>query len=158
MNLSSASTFSAGQFVNASMNNTAFFRTRPKGDGDADKLLSRGSSMKVISTSGSYVKVELDSGEVGFVPAVMLEVPGSSPASDFPLDNPGEFQIYPPPSGLAEPLPLIDPSGLPPEGSIPTVIDPDAPDLAAPLAPSVGGIPVPVETEEPVPLPPNGEE
>jgi hypothetical protein len=157
INLSSGSTFVAGQFVSASMNSTAFFRTRPKGDGDADKLLSRGTSMKVIATSGSYVKVELDTGEVGFVPSVMLEVAGSGTANDFPLDNPGEFQIYPPPGGLADPLPLVDPAGLPPEGSIPPVIDPDAPALDAPLAPSGETLPVPVE-EKPVPLPPNGEE
>ena len=44
-------TFSAGQFVRAAMNNTAFFKNRPKGNGDADKLLTRGTSMKVITTS-----------------------------------------------------------------------------------------------------------
>lgn len=167
-NLVSGSTFVAGQFVSASMDNTAFFRSRPKGDGDADKLLSRGTSMKVISTSGSYVKVELDSGEVGFVPAVMLEVPGSGPAADMQMDGPGEFQVYPPVGGSVEPLPIIDPAGLPPEGSIPQVIDPEAPVLEAPvleapvleapLSPSVEEAPAPVEAEKPVPLPPNGEE
>lgn len=158
INLSPGSTFVAGQFVSASMDNTAFFRARPKGDGDADKLLSRGTSMKVISTSGSYVKVELDSGEVGFVPAVMLEMPGSNPDVGMALGNPGEIQVYPPTGGLIEPLPLIDPAGLPPEGSIPQVIDPEAPVLEAPLSPSVESLPAPLEVEESVPLPPNGEE
>jgi hypothetical protein len=69
--------FSAGQFANAAMDNTAFFRARPQGSGDADMLLKRGTSMKVVSTSGSYVKVELDSGEVGFVPSVMLDPSGT---------------------------------------------------------------------------------
>ena len=41
--------FAAGQFVRAVMDNTAFFKERPKGDADADKLLARGTSMKVIS-------------------------------------------------------------------------------------------------------------
>ena len=65
--------FSAGQFVRACVDNTAFYLKRPKGDADADKLLRRGASMKVISASGDYLKVELDSGEVGFVPPVMVE-------------------------------------------------------------------------------------
>ena len=50
-------TFAAGQFVRSTMDNTAFFKNRPKGDSDADKLLTRGTSMKVISQSDSYVKV-----------------------------------------------------------------------------------------------------
>jgi hypothetical protein len=157
LNAVGVTTFSAGQFVRAAIENTAFFRERPRGDADADKLLKRDTSMKVISTSGSYVKVELDSGEVGFVPMVMLEVQNSS-ASD-PLTNPGEYQVYPPlPSGgPGEPLPIIDPAGLPPEGSIPQVIDPDAPSVEVPVPPVTppnGTFPQP----ESLPLPPNGEE
>lgn len=128
-------TFSAGQFVRASMDNTAFFKTRPKGEADADKLLTRGTSMKVISTSDSYLKVELDSGEVGFVPSVMLEYPNA--AAQVPITAPGEYQVYPPlpGSGIGQPLPVVDPAGMPPEGAIPTVIDPDAPAATAPVAP-----------------------
>ncbi|MEX1048589.1 MAG: hypothetical protein WED15_03610 [Akkermansiaceae bacterium] len=120
-------TFSAGKFVQAAMDNTAFFRARPRGDADADKLLTRGTSMKVVSTSGSYIKVELDSGEVGFVPAVMLDAFHSSPGLDIIEGNPGEYQIYPPLGDFSGALPPIDPSGLPPAGSIPQVIDPEAP-------------------------------
>jgi hypothetical protein len=128
-------TFSAGQFVRASMDNTAFFKSRPAGDADADKLLRRGTSMKVISISNSYVKVELDSGEIGFVPAVMLEDPNALPQ---PLTTaPGEYQVYPPlpGTGIGQPLPPLDPAGLPPEGAIPTVIDPDAPATPTPVPP-----------------------
>lgn len=127
--------FSAGQFVRASMDNTAFFKTRPNGDADADKLLTRGTSMKVISTSDSYVKVELDSGEVGFIPSVMLEDPNA--ATQAPTTAPGEYQVYPPlpDNGFGQPLPTVDPAGQPPEGAIPTVIDPDAPTAAAPVPP-----------------------
>lgn len=143
--------FSAGQFVRAAIDNTAFFKTRPKGDMDADKLLVRGTSMKVISHSGSYVKVELDSGEIGFVPSVMLEDPNA--AAGVPVTRPGEFQVYPPLGGIGQPLPLVAPSEKPPEGAIPTVIDPDAPPavtepFVAPEEPKTG----------PAPLPPNGEE
>lgn len=143
---SADTTFSAGQFVQAAMDNTAFFRARPRGDADADQLLKRGTSMKVVSTSGSYVKVELDSGEVGFVPAVMLDAFDSSPALDILNGNPGEYQIYPPLGDFSGALPTLDPTGLPPAGSIPQVIDPEA------LVPSDAAAP---EPEASIPLPPN---
>lgn len=144
--------FSAGQFVRASMDNTAFFKTRPSGDADADRLLKRGTSMKVISTANSYVKVELDSGEIGFVPSVMLEDPNAAPQTL--TTNPGEYQVYPPlpGSGVGQPLPTLDPAGLPPEGAIPTVIDPDAPANTTPVPPvssTTDTFPTPVPPVEP---------
>lgn len=135
--------FSAGQFVRAAMDNTAFFKNQPKGDADADKLLMRGASMKVISISDSYAKVELDSGEVGYVPTVMLENPNAVMTA--PAVNPNEFQVYPPLDGYGQPLPPVVPAVAPPEGVIPTVIDPEAPPMGAPAT-------------GPAPLPPNGEE
>ena len=144
------------------MDNTAFFKNRPKGDAEADKLLPRSTSMKVITTSGSYVKVELDNGEIGFVPSVMVEDP--STVSQLPITPPGEFQVYPPlpQSGMGEPLPMLDPTGLPPDGSIPTIIDPDAPAVPVPpVTPTTDTFAAPVEAVPPVtesvPLPPNGE-
>ena len=130
--VANGATFAAGQFVRAVMDNTAFFKARPKGDADADKLLPRGTSMKVISSSDSYVKVELDSGEVGWVPSVMLEDPNAAaPAGDaFAAPNPGEYQVYPPVGGV---VPPVNPAEAPPEGAIPTVIDPEAPAGPAPL-------------------------
>ncbi len=157
-----APTFKAGQFVRAAMDNAAFFKARPKGDADADKLLTRGTAMKVISYNGSYVQVELDSGEIGFVPSVMLEDPNA--VTQAPLTNPGEYQVYPPlpAAGIGGPLPVIDPAGLPPEGAIPTVIDPDAPVSNAPVppvTPTTDTFPTPAAPKvESVPLPPNGEE
>ncbi|MBC7979836.1 MAG: hypothetical protein H7Y36_04670, partial [Armatimonadetes bacterium] len=128
---------SPGQFVSANMDNTAFYKVKPKGDADADKLLTRGTNMKIVSVDSSYAKVELDSGEVGFVPSVMVDSPDTTltPTQDIlPLD--GAYQVYPPlpGGGPVEPLPIIDPSGLPPEGAIPTIIDPDAP-VPLPSAP-----------------------
>ena len=145
-------TFTAGQFVRAAMNNTAFFKSRPDGNADADKVLPRGTSMKVISNSSSYVKVELDSGEIGFVPTVMLEDPNAAP--QVPTTNPNEYQVYPPlpDSGSGLPLPVIDPAGLPPDGAIPTVIDPDAPPVTTPIppvTPNTGTFPTPPPTEAP---------
>jgi hypothetical protein len=142
--------FPAGQFVQAAINNTAFFKTRPNGEGEADKLLTRGTSMKVVSHNESYVKVELDSGEVGFVPSVMLEDPNA--AQTGPVTRPGEFQVYPPLDGSGQPFPAVRPAELPPEGAIPTVIDPDAPAMIPSDSPAL------MEKTGPAPLPPNGKE
>ncbi len=118
--------FRAGEFVRATVDNTAFFTKRPKGDSDADKVLRRGTSMKVVSTVDSYLKVELDSGEIGFVPSVMVEGSAEN-AAPLPPTNPNEIQLYPPLPGSDQPLPQLAPGEQPPAGSIPTVIDPDAP-------------------------------
>jgi hypothetical protein len=123
--LDSVNGFRGGQFVRAIMDNTAFYSKRPKSDTDADKLLPRGTSMKVITQSDNYVKVELDSGEIGFVPAIMVEDPNQIPDMSL-YGNPNEFQVYPPVGGF-EPLPEVPQGEMPPEGSIPTVIDPEAP-------------------------------
>lgn len=158
--VSTGPVFSAGQFVRSTMDNTAFFKNRPNGDGDADKLLKRATSMKVISSNGSYLKVELDSGEIGFVPSVMVEDPKA--VRNPTMTAPGEFQVYPPiNTGGGEPLPTFDPSGLPPEGAIPTVIDPDAPAVQTPMPPAApvkDQFTTPVPPVEPKPLPPNGDE
>lgn len=136
-----APAFTAGQFVQAAIDNTAFFKNRPSGNADADKLLKRETSMKVISISGSYVKVELDSGEVGFVPSVMIEDPKAT-IQPFPK-APNEYQIYPPlpGNGIGEPLPKIDPAGQPPANAIPTEIHPETS--------SSGSMPLPPNGEEP---------
>ena len=124
-------TITPGQFVTANIPNTAFYKAKPKGNEDADKLLSLGSNMKIVSNDGSYVKVELDSGEVGWVPSVMVS---SSTTDLVPID--GAYQVYPPlpEGGALEPLPTLDANGQPPGGSIPTIIDPNAP-IPAPGAP-----------------------
>ncbi|MEI6654730.1 MAG: hypothetical protein WCP45_08185 [Verrucomicrobiota bacterium] len=133
--------FRPADHVCAAMENTAFFKQLPKGDADADKTLIRDTRMKVIRVVGSYLQVELDnSGEVGYVPAVMVENPSAQPASH--PGSPGEMQIYPPlpGAGNATSLPAADPVGAPPDGAIPTILDPDA---AAPPAAAPSAAPVP---------------
>ncbi len=150
--------FKAGQFVRAAIENTAFFRVRPKGEADADKLLPRGTSMKVISIVDSYVKVELDSGDVGFVPSVMVEDPNAAAAMPATA-NPNEFQVYPPVGGFGEPIPTVKPGEMPPDGAIPAVIDPEAPGNPAPVppvTPPAGDFPAAEANPQPAPLPPNG--
>lgn len=115
--------YKPGEFVKTSMHNAAFFKERPKGDADADKLLSANTPMKVISSDGSYLKVELDSGEIGYIPAVMVIDQSGSATTDPYAD--GAVQVWPlPPSQLDSGLGPEDPA-VP---KIPTGIDPDAVD------------------------------
>lgn len=130
--------FRPGQYVQTSMANAGFYRTRPRGNADADRLLGRNTRLKVVSSDSSYVRVELDSGEVGFVPAVMVEDP-SAPADDLAPDSGNEFQVYPPvdlPPGI-DPLPFNDPDGLPPDSSVPSLMN-----LEIPAPPEPGATPV----------------
>lgn len=161
------SSFKAGQFVHATIDNTAFFVKRPKGDADADKLLPRHTEMKVITSDSSYVKVELNSGEVGFVPAVMVHDPNSVSVID-----PGGASIYtplPPGDGVVEPLPNMAPTDVPPGGIPPIIpVDPSAPVPPAPAAagdPSTSPATAPAAAPgaapaapAPPPLPPGGED
>ena len=84
---------SPGTFVTANIPNTAFYKNKPKGNEDADKLLDQGTNMKIVSADTNHVKVELDSGEVGWVPSVMVASPNTA-AQTYPVD--GTYQIYPP--------------------------------------------------------------
>jgi len=149
--------YKPGQFVRAAIDNTAFYNTKPKEGADASKLIARYTQMKVVAISGNYLQVELDSGEVGFVPSVMVEDPNSV---ETPIGPGGDFSVYPPlpDVGPVEPLPVFDATELPPDGAIPTVIDPDAPvppatDGTPPGLPSPDATPQP--KVESVPLPPS---
>lgn len=142
-----------GSIVQALMGNAAFFTERPKGNADASKLLDRGTEMKVISDDGSYVKVELNSGEVGYVPSVLVGDPASMvpEVEGVPTGTPGEFQVYPPLPGTVpvETIPL-DPNApvVPPE------VAPDvAPGAPVPVEPSPAEVPVPGPDGVPVPPP-----
>lgn len=167
---SAGASFKPGQFVRAIIDNTAFFSKRPKGDADADKLLPRETQMKVISADASYVKVELDSGEVGFVPSVMVHDPNAPIAGV--AGDPSNGVIYPPlpAGGSVEPLPNLTPTDVPPGGVPPIIpLDPSAPVPSAPVAagdpstapaaaPAAPATPAPAPAPTtPPPLPPNGE-
>jgi hypothetical protein len=122
----SETSYRPGEFVRAAMDNTAFFRNRPDGSGSADKLLPRESAMKVISDDGSYVKVELDSGEVGFVP--VIQVVGQNDSAAMPYGD-DAVQVWPP---VESTIPLPPADGTAPAADsgapmLPPVIDPDAP-------------------------------
>lgn len=130
-----------GVFVKTSMDNAAFFRKRPSGNADADKVLPANTPMKVISDDGNYVRAELDSGEVGFIPSVMVIDQSASAAPPLPSEN--EYQVWPPVGG---PPPIVEPLD-PSVPVIPPVIDPDAP-VETPVEPTLPEIP-PVSTPLP---------
>jgi len=139
-----------GKIAAIGMDSAAFFSKRPKGDANPDKLLSRGTQVKVVAVEGSYLKVELDNGAVGYVPAMMVEDPNARP-------SPNEIQVYPPASG---------PGGIPivpltpgtsggmatPPVEAPEVIDPDAP--ADPPSAEKPPAPPPVPGDLGAPAPP----
>ena len=122
--------FAAGSFVKTAMDNAAFFSSRPKGDAKADKLLPANTPMKVISDDGNYLKVELDSGEVGFIPPIMV----ANQSENIDMAGGDEVQVWPPVSG-----PLPEEAGMVPTDPeapvIPPTIDPDAP-VDQPVLPS----------------------
>ncbi|WP_341406452.1 hypothetical protein [Luteolibacter soli] len=130
-----------GSFVQASME-TAFFKGRPSGSSTAEKMLPANTEMKVINDDGSYAKVELTSGEVGFVPSVLIGNQGAQSQV-----SPNAIQVYPAAPGSIPPV--VDP-GAP---TIAPVIDPDAPMVVPENVPDVP----PVPDAGPAPLPPGNE-
>ena len=97
------------------VDNTSFFRQIPLTGAQADLLLQRHTNMRLIQVSPGYSRVELDSGEVGFVMTAMLEpVPRQNPNPDGPgIEDPNPDVIDPnPPVGPGIPdvlPPTIDP-------------------------------------------------
>ena len=137
--------FKPGQIGAVSMNNAGFFNTLPRGSANPDRLLNAGSQVKIISAEGSYLKVELDDGKVGYVPSIMVEDPRSAP-------SPNEVQVYPPLQGT-DAVPIIpltpgDPTipQTPATDALPSVIEPDAPADQPPAPP-----PVPADLTTPPP-------
>ena len=127
--------FTAGTFLQTVSPSTSFFLKFPREDDQPSKILPDYTDVKVISTKGSYVKVEVvDTGEVGFVPSVMLgekrspeEVPVTPPATDVPV-IPGEAPNpeVPPATDIPEP-PAVAPEPEVPGIEPPKVVDPATP-------------------------------
>lgn len=64
--------FTPGTWVETAMPDAGFFRKYPRFGGRPDRNLQVSSQAKIISYRGSYAKVELDTGDVGYVPSLML--------------------------------------------------------------------------------------
>jgi hypothetical protein len=150
---SNAVSFRRGQMVRTIVDNTGFYRNRPRGSADADRLLARNTRLRVVSSDSNYVRVELDSGELGFVPTVMVEDP-TVPPDPFSSSSGNEVQVSPPvggPSGI-DPIPFDEEDPLPPDDALPPI-----PDLEAPVPPEPDASPVvePAMEEDGDELPPS---
>lgn len=110
--------YRTGQFVETTMPNTAFFGRIPGPNEQPARTLASATPLRVISMQGTYVKVELESGEIGFVPAIMV---GEKP-------SPNEIPIVPVTPGNVRPQPEVGPGGstLAPEPEIPPLSVEDA--------------------------------
>jgi len=123
-------TFSPGTFLQTVSPSTALFAQFPKETDQPTKTLPDYTDVKVVSTRGSYVKVEVvDTGEVGYVPSVMLgekrspnEIPVTPGAGEIPV-TPG---LAPEPEAVID-VPFVAPEpedkGIEP----PQVVDPSKP-------------------------------
>ena len=122
--------FAPGSFLQTISPTTAFFNNFPRMEDQPNKVLPDYTDVKIISTKGSYVKVEVvDTGEVGYVPSIML---GEKRSPNEVLVTPGVGEIPVTPDLLPEPQ---VPSGLPdvaPEPEIPGIQPPEIVDPSQP--------------------------
>lgn len=120
-------TYKQGQWVVTSTPNATFFKVFPKGSAVADKVLSVETPMKVVSSRETYLKVELDSGDVGYVPEIMVtgrsSAVGGQPGTEVPNYGPVPSPVE---SGSA-------PFGVAPPPEVPGL---SAEDDSSPRAPS----------------------
>jgi hypothetical protein len=117
--------YTPGQWLETTIPSTAFFSDEPKSNEQPRKLLSAGTVLKVISTEGTYVQVELESGDVGYVPAIMVaERPTSGQLPIMPLGPDGDLDVPVPGINTPAPEPEVAPLDVSPVGGTPGRIDP----------------------------------
>lgn len=155
--------FTPGEWVETVMPNGTFFDRIPRGSAAADQVLPLASPMKVIATKGSFLKVELENGSVGYIPIIMVALPSNSgdttpflpppPTSPLQRSAPSSLSseapaplgtetesLIPPPTTLT---PTTAPEIAPVTRNPGEVLIPTSPPPAAPIEPAVessGGI------------------
>jgi len=109
----------AGSFLQTTSPMTAFYSRFPSAMDQPDKTLPARVDVKVISTKGSYVKVEVvNTGDVGYVPSVMLGEKRSAnevPVTGTPRDVQGGPSVVTPPEDLNIVAPGMRDPSLPAE-------------------------------------------
>jgi len=143
--------YTPGQWIETAMPNSTFFRTLPKGNATADKVLPAGTPLKFIKTQSSFAKVELNSGDVGFVPAIMVaerRSPGEIPIVPGVPSYTGSVSDLPPlPESTGIPADGVSlPSGIAPppvDGSVPPIVSPDSAAPQPVTPPPVNTTPLP---------------
>jgi hypothetical protein len=118
--------YSAGQYVETSVPSAALYARMPRANEQPYRTLAVGTPLRIISTEGTYVKVELESGDIGYVPSIM--VANKSAGSEVPIVpvRPGEIPLtgpgIDPYTGLA-PEPEVAPLSVE-EAQAPATINP----------------------------------
>lgn len=117
--------FAPGSYVEVTDANAVLYFRFPGADMQPDETLVLGTPLKVINERGSYLRVETASGQIGFVPAIMVS---NSASSQGVVVSEGTIAPVTPvdpadPSGLGNPSP--DPEGnapfLAPEPEVPPI-------------------------------------
>ncbi len=99
--------YTAGQLLQTVIPNAGFYATKPRGNADATSLLKKGTKVKVVSQDASFVKVELEGGQVGFVSSLHVDEPRENLGRGGLIDvTPGNQKPLPAPSGSSIPLPI----------------------------------------------------
>ncbi len=146
-------TYRSGEWVRTSVAGASFFRKLPRGNARADQLLRKGTPMRVISTKGSYLKAQLESGDVGYVPGIMVEGRTASSSKRKTTKRRAKKKVPKKIPDYGDVPPIIDPTD-PEDVTVPTdsTIPPAPTDLpdAPPAVPDVPSIPdVPTVPEVP---------
>jgi hypothetical protein len=120
--------YTPGQWLETTIPSTAFYNTlpSPRSNEQPSKTLASGTVLKVIATEGTYVQVELESGEVGYVPSIM--VAEKPVAGQVPIVPVGPDGLVPDAGfGGTAPEPEIPALDVQPaDGGPPGKIDPDS--------------------------------
>jgi len=117
--------------------NAGLYRRFPKGDLQPSTRLVPGTQLKILSENGSYLKVETEAGQIGYVPAIMVS------------DRTADSNLIPL-AGAAVPL-------VPVDSADPDSLQPLPPaDASSFVAPEPEVPPISVErSEAPAPVPPD---
>ncbi len=132
--------YTPGSYLEVTDTNAVLYRRYPRGNVQPDQSLAMGTQLKVVGEQGSYVKVETEGGQIGFVPAIMVgtRLTGNE-LPLIPIDPSGQGPIDPiDPSGLT-PLPPGSPLGGDPGFVAP---DPEVPPISVEEAPTPDSPPI----------------
>ena len=116
--------YTPGSWVEVTDVNASFYRRFPRGTEQPDASFAVGTPLKVVGEKGSYVKVETEGGQIGYVPAIM--VADKSAGTQIPI-VPTESL----PPGPA-PIDPVDPGAVPPPTLAPSIDPADDPGISAP--------------------------
>ena len=133
--------YAPGSYVEVTDANAGLYRRFPDEEAQPSLKLASGMQLKVLKERGSYLQVETASGEIGFVPAIMVNDWGAVSSPALP-----EGTLVPvTPVDPADPLGPASPASRLPAGNTPFAApDPEV----APISEERSDAPVPVPPDE----------